>query len=442
MNPKIILCLALLAASLAQSFATDQSTAMKPGESSLSPVWGDTVNGLRIGLTQVDTEAETEGDFDLLVSLENRSKGDLVLNLGMMLANGGKQYPTALYLLSTDSNGNTRKMEFLGPVTVDGRMDPLVVPLPAGALYTLRCKLDNFSHDSLSNTLAIGFEGKPVTERDAASDMKGSSLMPYWTGMVKSGQISISEGIASFQVASFQNPNQPAQGKETGKQISALLRAHHIFWIGISSGGWVDISVFGKDVRRARSLIAQAIKTDKLKVELGPEYQHIPSPVKGLALTYSWSGWIDDIGSNLRVVLDRVVGNMGSTPWIFTTQGMAMEFSWSPDAHYLLFGIVQPDHGMTLEVVDTHAQPIKERDLQLAVIEKQVAAQLPTRHAGAFAHYGQIDFNHVEWTSSTQCRLHYAYEFDRQAGDAILELDLSEANSQLKIVQVTSRPEP
>jgi hypothetical protein len=113
--------------------------------------------------------------------------------------------------------------------------------------------------------------------------------------------------------------------------------------------------------------------------------------------------WVDRrIGSNLRVVLNRIVGNMGSTPWIFTTQGMAIEFSWSPDAHYFLFGIVQPDHGMTLDVVDTHAEPIKERDLQFAAIEKQVAAQLPTRHAGGFAHHIQIDFNHFEWLSSTQ----------------------------------------
>jgi len=188
--------------------------------------------------------------------------------------------------------------------------------------------------------------------------------------------------------------------------------------------------------------LAQPIAADQSTATKLGESKHIPSPVKGLSLTYSWSGWTDDVGSDLQAVLNRVVGNTGSTLWILKAQGMAMEFSWSPDAHYLLVGIVQPDHGMVLDVVDTHAEPIKERDLQLAAVEKQVAAQLPTRYAGAFAHHSQIDFDHVEWTSSTQCRLHYIYEFDRHAGGAILDLDLSEANPQLKIVRVTPRPEP
>jgi len=51
-----------------------------------------------------------------------------------MLANGKKQYPEAIILVITDSRGTFHEMGFAGdPWAIAGRVDPFVLPLPAGA---------------------------------------------------------------------------------------------------------------------------------------------------------------------------------------------------------------------------------------------------------------------------------------------------------------------
>lgn len=121
-----------------------------------------------------------------------------------------------------------------------------------------------------------------------------------------------------------------------------------------------------------------------------------------------------------------------------------MVFSWSPDARYLLVGLVKPGKDMSLYCLDAGAKRPKEQNLNLEAVERRVAAALPERdpdrgESVAFASHHQIDFERVEWLSASQCRLHYISEFDRKAGEATLKLDLTAGASALKIEKITPR---
>jgi hypothetical protein len=45
------------------------------------------------------------------VELRNAGENDLIFNLGMMLANGKKQYPNAVALTLTDAQGKSRRFD-------------------------------------------------------------------------------------------------------------------------------------------------------------------------------------------------------------------------------------------------------------------------------------------------------------------------------------------
>jgi hypothetical protein len=119
-----------------------------------------------------------------------------VVNLGVMLANGKKQLPTAVRLTFTDAAGKTRTFERkVG--AVGGRMDPFVVPVPAGGRYTLPFALaDCINADDPAVPLAPGeyrvaaeFTGEKVVRTN--QDVSGLALMRYWTGTVRSGEVAL-----------------------------------------------------------------------------------------------------------------------------------------------------------------------------------------------------------------------------------------------------------
>ncbi len=133
------------------------------------------------------------------IELHNAGDQPLILNLGMMLANGRKQYADAIHLSLTDARGRALPLELKGPAFVAGRIDPLVVPLPQGATITLPVDLTDYSSPkehvwelSLAPgryKLSAKYSGAGVFQRQANLDMKGISLMPYWTGTVESNVV-------------------------------------------------------------------------------------------------------------------------------------------------------------------------------------------------------------------------------------------------------------
>ena len=128
------------------------------------------------------------------MTVENAGKDDTVVNLGMMLANGKRQFPTAIRLTITDAAGKSRTFERrVGPIA--GRVDPFVVPLASGCGYTLPCRLVDYADvvdpgaelTPGAYKVTAAFKGEKVTETN--TDTGGLALMPYWTGTARSGEV-------------------------------------------------------------------------------------------------------------------------------------------------------------------------------------------------------------------------------------------------------------
>src|SRR5262249_54866659 len=79
---------------------------------------------------------------------------------------------------------------------VAGRVDPLIVPLPAGCRFQLGFDLSEFVDEDPawagrlflpgSYRAAVEFAGKAVTREETNSDTPGLAVMHYWTGTVRS----------------------------------------------------------------------------------------------------------------------------------------------------------------------------------------------------------------------------------------------------------------
>jgi hypothetical protein len=139
-------------------------------------------------------------------TLEIRNTGpeNAVLNLGIMLANGERQYPTAVTVVLTDQKGKQHRAELAEPSgTIGGRIDPLIVPLPSGASLRLpvdiaKClwyaagQLEGIKPDPKKRyILQAQFTGKGVSQGEANLDVKGIALMHYWTGTAVSNTVVI-----------------------------------------------------------------------------------------------------------------------------------------------------------------------------------------------------------------------------------------------------------
>ncbi|MGD1082855.1 MAG: hypothetical protein ABR881_31455 [Candidatus Sulfotelmatobacter sp.] len=139
-----------------------------------------------------------------MLEVRNTGPNDTVLNLGIMLANGSRQYPAAITLVLTDAEGKGHRAELAEPPgVIGGRLDPFIVPLPSGAslklpLHISKCfwyasgQLEDFEPDPKKHyTLQAQFTGKGVSQAEAGPDVAGIALMPYWTGEVVSNTVAI-----------------------------------------------------------------------------------------------------------------------------------------------------------------------------------------------------------------------------------------------------------
>ena len=133
------------------------------------------------------------------VELQNAGQDDLILNLGIMLANGRKQYPKDIVLILTDSQGKARRFDLRGPAFIAGRVDPLIVPLPVGSTFSIPVDLEEYwatASNEFAYKLKPGayffeaqFSGGSLTQQEANLDVKGLALMPYSTGSINSNRL-------------------------------------------------------------------------------------------------------------------------------------------------------------------------------------------------------------------------------------------------------------
>lgn len=162
------------------------------------PTRGEPVGGLQMSIYP-DLVSRADSKLPKFrVEFRNAGESDLILNLGTMLANGKKQYPNAIVLTLVDARGKSRRLDLREPWFVAGRVDPLVLPLPTGAAFSILVDLDKYWPAASkefdyklkpgSYSIEAQFTGRGVRQQEANLDVKGIALMPYWTGTVTSNR--------------------------------------------------------------------------------------------------------------------------------------------------------------------------------------------------------------------------------------------------------------
>ena len=157
----------------------------------VSQVDNNAPSSLRLVLAQ-----EKEGAPGLVARLVNSGLQPLILNIGMMLANGRQQFADRIRLQLTRLDKTVLHLHMLGPGVIGGRIDPMVIPLPPNATYSLELDLNQYNAPEEhvwkldlspgSYALRAEYTGVGVPQRAANLDMLGLSLMPYWTGTIES----------------------------------------------------------------------------------------------------------------------------------------------------------------------------------------------------------------------------------------------------------------
>jgi hypothetical protein len=163
------------------------------------PTWGEAVDSLQMSIYPDAASRVKSKPPKFRVELRNTGENDLILNLGIMLANGKRQYPNAVVLSLTDDTGQRRQLDLREPGFIAGRMDPFVLPIPIDATFSLSVDLDNywaakskeFDYKLKPGSYSIQAQlaGRGVSQQEANLDVKGIALMPYWKGTVSSNQL-------------------------------------------------------------------------------------------------------------------------------------------------------------------------------------------------------------------------------------------------------------
>jgi hypothetical protein len=161
--------------------------------------WGEAVGGLQMTIYLDQAASVPSQSPKFRVELRNAGENDLVLNLGIMLANGKRQYANAVSLTLIDTHGKSRRLDLLGPAVIAGRSDVFVLPIPVGGTFSIPVELSKyaavatreFDYKPPRGTYSIEaqFAGNGVTQLEANLDVKGIALMPYWNGTVTSNML-------------------------------------------------------------------------------------------------------------------------------------------------------------------------------------------------------------------------------------------------------------
>ena len=133
------------------------------------------------------------------VDLENTGDKDLMLNLGMMLANGKVMMPEDVHLILVDARGESKELLFTDRRhhVVAGRVDDFVVPLRAGSAYSLRLSLNDYWCPQTKEFEIALQPGEyrihavlnATGARHVNLDTEGMKLMNYWTGSLCSAPV-------------------------------------------------------------------------------------------------------------------------------------------------------------------------------------------------------------------------------------------------------------
>jgi len=142
------------------------------------PETGKAVGGLRLTLDRAAHGV-------LKVTFQNVAKTPMIVNLGVMLANGRTMIPNQLYLIVTGASGHARRLAWKG-FCVTGPMNDFLVPLMPAATYTLSLALNDFVEHGRNSAVVAGEKVRVVYLGAAPSHLNHASAadLPVWDGKV------------------------------------------------------------------------------------------------------------------------------------------------------------------------------------------------------------------------------------------------------------------
>jgi hypothetical protein len=156
---------------------------------------GHATDGLQMAIYIDQTRVSHSNVPRFRVELRTVGKDDLLLNLGLMLANGEKQYANNISLTLIGAQGGSIRMHLDEPTVIGGQIEPFVVPIPAGATFTLPVDLEErlrrtppkFDGKLKPGKYAIeaqftGANPQEIGNRDLAD-------RPYWKSTVTSNRL-------------------------------------------------------------------------------------------------------------------------------------------------------------------------------------------------------------------------------------------------------------
>lgn len=125
-------------------------------------------------------------------SLRNGSTKPLFIVIGTIMANDKWLCPSQIELLITGPDGKAHRSESrfgCNPSgVIGGRMDPLIIPLAAGAAYSFPV-LDLRQAAAGRYIVKARYTGVPTSLRSCNLDLQGLSLIHHWTGTVVSNTV-------------------------------------------------------------------------------------------------------------------------------------------------------------------------------------------------------------------------------------------------------------
>lgn len=163
-----------------------------------TPVGGMPVGGLRLRVEPATIENGKTLQPQCNVVFENVGDSDLNVQLGFSLANGKSHHTKAVRFFARSKDNKTRTFIYAAIPGVAGRVDPFVVPLPAGSSYTLRCEFDKYADsetgeriDLVAKDYRIAAEliGEAITKTN--QNVRGLTLIPCWEEKVRSKEVQL-----------------------------------------------------------------------------------------------------------------------------------------------------------------------------------------------------------------------------------------------------------
>ncbi len=157
--------------------------------------WGEPTKGLQMSVSVI--KPAKAGDVKFQVAIRNVSEQDVILNLGIMLANGKFHLPDKIRLNQTDAAGKTRELHFSDKrfPGVAGRVDDYLVPLRAGSVYSLTLRLEDFWSPEDKDFAVKLKPGKNqiVAHFEGIADDTKTEIIPVWKGKLKSNVLNVEQ---------------------------------------------------------------------------------------------------------------------------------------------------------------------------------------------------------------------------------------------------------